>query len=58
MKEIPTTSGNYSVHGTDTDFIYKFFHSATVVSAFFEKKQQHYLHRLSPRLLHWLILTY
>lgn len=37
MKEIPTTSGNYSVHGTDTDFIYKFFHSVTVVSAFFEK---------------------
>lgn len=50
MKEIPNTSGNHSVTGTDPGFIYKFVHSATMVCAIFakknnEEKQLHNLYR-------------
>lgn len=37
MKEIPTTSRNHSVARTEPGFIYKFAHSATMVSAFSAK---------------------
>jgi len=37
VKEIPTTSGNHSVTGTELGFIYKFMHSTTMTSAIFEK---------------------
>lgn len=35
MKEILTNSQNHSVRGTKSDFLYKFVHSATMVSAIF-----------------------